>query len=138
MSGLLTPGTIVYSLIFVGAIFFFCYFYTAVIFNPVDVADNMKKYGGYVPGIRPGAKTSEYIDDILSKITFNGAVYLSLVCILPDYLIKYFNIPFYFGGTSLLIVVGVSLDTMQQIESHLVMRNYDGFVKKGRLKGRRG
>ena len=138
VSAMLTPGTIGYSMIFVGAIFFFCYFYTAVIFNPVDVADNLKKHGGYVPGIRPGAKTSEYIDTILSRITFYGAVYLSLICILPDYLIKYFNIPFYFGGTSLLIVVGVSLDTMQQIESHLVMRNYDGFVKKGRLKGRRG
>ena len=138
LSAMLTPGTIVYSLIFIGAIFFFCYFYTAVIFNPVDVSDNLKKHGGYVPGIRPGAKTSEYIDTILSRITFYGAVYLSLICILPDYLIKYFNIPFYFGGTSLLIVVGVSLDTMQQIESHLVMRNYDGFVKKGRLKSRRG
>ena len=137
-SALLTPGTIVYSLIFVGAVFFFCYFYTAVIFNPIDVADNMKKHGGFVPGIRPGPKTSEYIDEILSKITFYGAIYLSLVCILPDYLIKYINIPFYFGGTSLLIVVGVSLDTMQQIESHMVMKNYDGFLKKGRLKGRRG
>jgi len=138
VSAMLTPGTAGYSVIFVGAIFFFCYFYTAVIFNPVDVADNMKKHGGYVPGIRPGAKTSEYIDQILSRLTFYGAVYLSLICILPDYLIKYFNIPFYFGGTSLLIVVGVSLDTMQQIESHLVMRSYDGFVKKGRLKSRRG
>ncbi len=138
VSAMLTPGTAGYSVIFVGAIFFFCYFYTAVIFNPVDVADNMKKHGGYVPGIRPGTKTSEYIDQILSRLTFYGGVYLSLVCILPDYLIKYFNIPFYFGGTSLLIVVGVSLDTMQQIESHLVMRSYDGFVKKGRLKSRRG
>jgi len=138
VSAMLTPGTIVYSLIFIGAIFFFCYFYTAVIFNPVDVADNMKKHGGFVPGIRPGPKTSEHIDEILSKITFYGAIYLSLVCILPDYLIKYINIPFYFGGTSLLIVVGVSLDTMQQIESHMVMRSYDGFLKKGRLKGRKG
>jgi preprotein translocase subunit SecY len=138
VSAMLTPGTIVYSLIFIGAIFFFCYFYTAVIFNPIDVADNMKKHGGFVPGIRPGPKTSEYIDEILSKITFYGAIYLSVVCILPDYLIKYINIPFYFGGTSLLIVVGVSLDTMQQLESHMVMRNYDGFMKKGRLKGRRG
>ncbi len=136
VSALLTPGTIVYSMIFIGAIFFFCYFYTAVIFNPVDVADNMKKHGGFIPGIRPGQKTSEHIDQILSRLTFYGALYLSFVCILPDYLIKYFNIPFYFGGTSLLIVVGVSLDTMQQIESHLVMRNYDGFVKKGRLRGR--
>ena len=97
----------------------------------------MKKHGGFVPGIRPGPKTSEHIDEILSKITFYGAIYLSLVCILPDYLIKYINIPFYFGGTSLLIVVAVSLDTMQQLESHMVMRNYDGFMKKGRLKGRR-
>lgn len=138
VAAFLSPGGLGYSFIFIGAIFFFCYFYTAVIFNPVDVAENMKKYGGYVPGIRPGAKTSEYIDQVLSKITFYGAIYLSFICILPDYLIKYFNIPFYFGGTSLLIVVGVSLDTMQQIESHLVMRNYDGFIKKGRLKGRRG
>jgi len=138
VSAMLTPGNIVYSLFFIGAIFFFCYFYTAVIFNPVDVSENMKKSGGFIPGIRPGHKTSEHIDRILSRLTFYGAIYLSLVCILPDYLIKYFNIPFYFGGTSLLIVVGVSLDTMQQIESHLVMRNYDGFVKKGRLKGRRG
>jgi len=138
VAAMLTPGNFFYSMLFVGAIFFFCYFYTAVIFNPIDVSDNMKKSGGFIPGIRPGQKTSEYIDKILSRITFYGAIYLSLVCILPDYLIKYFNIPFYFGGTSLLIVVGVSLDTMQQIESHLVMRNYDGFVKKGRLKGRRG
>ncbi|TDJ53085.1 MAG: preprotein translocase subunit SecY, partial [Nitrospina sp.] len=137
-SALMTPGTPVYSLFFVSAIFFFCYFYTAVIFNPTDVADNMKKNGGFIPGIRPGPKTADYIDRILSRLTFYGAMYLSFVCILPDYLIKYFNIPFYFGGTSLLIVVGVSLDTMQQIESHLVMRNYDGFLKKGRIRGRRG
>ncbi len=137
-AAMLTPGNLIYSLIFCGAIFFFCYFYTSVIFNPVDVADNMKKNGGFIPGIRPGPKTSEYIDQILSKLTFYGAIYLCFVCILPDYLIKYFNIPFYFGGTSLLIVVGVSLDTMQQIESHLVMRNYDGFMKKGRIRGRRG
>lgn len=137
-SALMTPGTPVYSLFFVSAIFFFCYFYTAVIFNPTDVADNMKKNGGFIPGIRPGPKTADYIDQILSRLTFYGAIYLSFVCILPDYLIKYFNIPFYFGGTSLLIVVGVSLDTMQQIESHLVMRNYDGFLKKGRIRSRRG
>jgi preprotein translocase subunit SecY len=138
VSAALTPGNVIYSLIFIGAIFFFCYFYTAVIFNPTEVSDNMKKHGGYVPGIRPGVKTSEYIDKILTKLTFFGAIYLSFICILPDYLIKYINIPFYFGGTSLLIVVGVSLDTMQQIESHLVMRNYDGFVKKGKLRSRRG
>ncbi|MGV7220662.1 MAG: preprotein translocase subunit SecY [Nitrospinales bacterium] len=138
VSAMLTPGNFYYSLIFIGAIFFFCYFYTAVIFNPSEVSDNMKKHGGYVPGIRPGPKTSEYIDKILTRLTFFGAIYLSFICILPDYLIKYINIPFYFGGTSLLIVVGVSLDTMQQIESHLVMRNYDGFVKKGKLRSRRG
>ncbi|NIP99495.1 MAG: preprotein translocase subunit SecY, partial [Nitrospinaceae bacterium] len=137
-SAVMTPGRIIYSLIFIGAIFFFSYFYTAVMFDPKDVAENMKKNGGFIPGIRPGPKTTEYIDFILSRLTFYGAIYLSFVCILPDYLIKYFNIPFYFGGTSLLIVVGVSLDTMQQIESHLVMRNYDGFLKKGKIRGRRG
>ena len=137
-AALMTPGTIVYSMIFIGAIFFFCYFYTSIMFNPTEVADNMKKNGGFIPGIRPGNKTADYIDQILSRLTFYGAIYLSFVCILPDYLIKYFNIPFYFGGTSLLIVVGVSLDTMQQIESHLVQRNYDGFLKKGRIRGRRG
>jgi preprotein translocase subunit SecY len=137
-AALMTPGTLVYSLIFIGAIFFFCYFYTSIMFNPTEVADNMKKNGGFIPGIRPGNKTADYIDQILSRLTFYGAIYLSFVCILPDYLIKYFNIPFYFGGTSLLIVVGVSLDTMQQIESHLVQRNYDGFLKKGRIRGRRG
>ena len=138
ISANLTPATLIYSLVFIGAVFFFCYFYTAIIFNPVDVADNMKKHGGFVPGIRPGGRTSEYIDKILSRITFCGAIYLSLICVLPDYLIRYMNIPFYFGGTSLLIVVGVSMDTMQQIESHLHMRSYEGFMKKGKLKGRRG
>ena len=138
ISANLTPATLIYSLVFIGAVFFFCFFYTAIIFNPVDVADNMKKNGGFVPGIRPGGRTSEYIDKILSRITFCGAIYLSLICVLPDYLIRYMNIPFYFGGTSLLIVVGVSMDTMQQIESHLHMRSYEGFMKKGKLKGRRG
>ena len=136
ISANLTPATLIYSLVFIGAVFFFCFFYTAIIFNPVDVADNMKKHGGFVPGIRPGGRTSEYIDKILSRITFCGAIYLSLICVLPDYLIRYMNIPFYFGGTSLLIVVGVSMDTMQQIESHLHMRSYEGFMKKGKLKGR--
>lgn len=134
----LTPGTAVYSLIFIASVIFFCFFYTAIIFNPQDVAENMKKYGGYVPGIRPGVKTSEYIDKILSRVTVVGAIYLAIICIIPDYMIKYMNVPFYFGGTSLLIVVGVAMDTMQQVESHLVMRNYDGFMKKGRMKGRRG
>ncbi|MBI3600195.1 MAG: preprotein translocase subunit SecY [Nitrospinae bacterium] len=138
VSNSLMPGTIIYTLLYVAMIFFFCYFYTAIIFNPADVADNMKKHGGFIPGIRPGKPTSEFIDKTLSRVTFGGAAYLSLICVLPDYLIKYFNIPFYFGGTGLLIVVGVAMDTMAQVESHLVMRNYEGFIKKGRLKSRRG
>ncbi len=134
----LTPGTIFYTLIYVGMIFFFCYFYTAIIFNPVDIADNLKKYGGFIPGIRPGQKTSEYIYRVLARITFGGAVYLSAIAILPDILSGYFNVPFYFGGTSLLIVVGVALDTISQIESHLITRSYEGFLKKGKIRGRRG
>ena len=137
ISSLFSQGKPLYMLLYASGIIFFSFFYTSIVFNPKETAENLRKHGGYVPGIRPGSKTSDYIDQTLSKLTFYGAIYLSLICILPDYLIKYFNIPFYFGGTSLLIVVGVSLDTMQQIESHLVMRNYDGFVKKGRLKGRR-
>jgi preprotein translocase subunit SecY len=134
----LSPGTVFYTVLYVGMIFFFSYFYTAVVFNPVDVADNLKKYGGFIPGIRPGQKTSEYIYRVLTRLTFVGAMYLALVCILPEILIQQFNVPFYFGGTSLLIVVGVALDTVSQIESHLVTRSYEGFLKKGRLRGRRG
>ncbi|MDA8168598.1 MAG: preprotein translocase subunit SecY [Nitrospiraceae bacterium] len=134
----LAPGTIFYTVLYVGMILFFSYFYTAVVFNPVDVADNLKKYGGFIPGIRPGQKTSDYIYRVLSRLTFVGAFYLSVICILPEILIKKFNVPFYFGGTSLLIVVGVALDTISQIESHLVTRSYEGFLKKGRLRGRRG
>jgi preprotein translocase subunit SecY len=133
----LRPGTAVYELIYVGLIVFFCYFYTAVTFNPVDVADNMKKYGGYIPGIRPGKKTSQYIDKVLTRITFGGAMYVSVVCVLPSILISRFNAPFYFGGTSLLIVVGVALDTLTQIESHMIQRHYEGFIRTGRIKGRR-
>lgn len=136
-SNMLTPGSAVYTIIYVGLIFFFCYFYTAIIFNPVDIADNLKKYGGFIPGVRPGQRTSDYIYKVLARITFGGAVYLSAVCILPDILRGYFNVPFYFGGTSILIVVGVALDTISQIESHLVTRSYDGFLKKGRMRGRR-
>jgi preprotein translocase subunit SecY len=139
VSTYLLPGAWLYTILFVGAIFFFCYFYTAIIFNPVDVADNIKKYGGFIPGKRPGKSTAEFIDRTLARITFGGALYLSGICVLPSLLLGFNpNIPFYFGGTSLLIVVGVSMDTMQQIESHLVMRHYDGFVTKGRLRGRRG
>jgi preprotein translocase subunit SecY len=128
---LLSPGHIVYNLIFVVFIIFFCYFYTAVHFNPVDVADNMKKSGGFVPGIRPGKNTAEYIDRVLTRITFSGAIYISIVCIIPQILIRYLNVPFYFGGTALLIVVGVAMDTSNQIESHMLSRHYDGFMKKG-------
>ena len=134
----LSPGTVVYTMLYVGMIFFFAYFYTAIVFNPVDIADNLKKYGGFVPGIRPGQKTSEYLYRVLSRLTFVGAIYLAVVCVIPEILIRRFGVPFYFGGTSLLIAVGVALDTVSQIESHLVTRSYEGFLKKGRLKGRRG
>jgi preprotein translocase subunit SecY len=131
------PGKALYTVLYVGLIVFFCYFYTAIQFNPVDVADNLKKYGGYIPGIRPGRKTAEYIDRVLSRITFGGALYLSVVCVLPEILYRIFNVPFYFGGTGLLIVIGVALDTVTQIETHLVTRHYEGFMKKSRIKGRR-
>jgi preprotein translocase subunit SecY len=128
-----------YNTAYVALIIFFCYFYTAVTFNPVDVADNMKKYGGYIPGIRPGKKTAEYIDRVLSRITFGGALYLSAICVLPTVLAAKFDVPFKFGGTGLLIVVGVALDTVRQIESHLITRHYDGFAgaKGPRIRGRR-
>jgi preprotein translocase subunit SecY len=127
----LAPGHLIYSLIYVGFIFFFCYFYTAVHFNPVDVADNMKRSGGFIPGIRPGKNTAEYIDRVLTRITFSGAIYVSAICILPQILIYKLNVPFYFGGTALLIVVGVAMDTTNQIESHMLTRHYEGFMKKG-------
>ncbi len=138
MARQLSPGTIFYTLLYVGMIFFFAYFYTAIIFNPVDISDNLKKYGGYIPGIRPGQKTSEYIYKVLSRLTFFGGFYLALICIIPEILISRFNVPFYFGGTSILITVGVALDTVSQIETHLITRSYEGFLKKGRIRGRRG
>ncbi|HCC68454.1 MAG TPA: preprotein translocase subunit SecY [Nitrospiraceae bacterium] len=133
----LSPGTWFYTILYVSMIFFFCYFYTAIIFNPVDIADNLKKYGGFIPGVRPGQKTSDYIYGVLSRLTFGGAIYLSAVCVMPEILIQSFKVPFYFGGTALLIVVGVALDTVSQIESHLLTRSYEGFLKKGRIRGRR-
>jgi len=133
----LTPGTALYTILYVAMIIFFSYFYTAIIFNPVDVADNLKKYGGFIPGIRPGQKTADYLYRVLSRLTFVGAIYLSIVCVIPTFLIKEFNVPFYFGGTSLLIVVGVALDTVSQIESHLLTRSYEGLLKKSRVRGRR-
>lgn len=138
ISGALTPGSFAYEILYVIFIIFFCYFYTAVSFNPVDVADNMRKYGGFIPGIRPGKKTAEYIDRILTRITLGGALYVAAICVLPSILIARFNVPFYFGGTGLLIVVGVAMDTLQQIETHLITRHYEGFLKKGQIKGRRG
>jgi preprotein translocase subunit SecY len=155
-------GMPLYNLLYLIGIIFFCYFYTAIIFNPDDVAENMRKYGGFIPGIRPGKRTAEYIDTILTRITLVGAVYLALVALLPQFLISGFkvapipfigptldaylprfitegmNVQFYFGGTSLLIIVGVAMDTVQQIESQLIMRHYDGFMKKARMRGRRG
>ena len=127
----LNPGHIIYNLIYVMFIFFFCYFYTAVQFNPVDVADNMKRYGGFIPGIRPGKNTAEYIDRVLTRLTLSGAIYVSAVCVLPQIMIYQLNVPFYFGGTALLIVVGVAMDTTNQIESHMLTRHYEGFMKKG-------
>ncbi len=132
----LNPGHIIYNLIYVMFIFFFCYFYTAVQFNPVDVADNMKRYGGFIPGIRPGKNTAEYIDRVLTRLTLSGAIYVSAVCVLPQIMIYQLNVPFYFGGTALLIVVGVAMDTTNQIESHMLTRHYEGFMKKGFGKAR--
>jgi preprotein translocase subunit SecY len=134
----LTPGGAIYTVAYVGLIVFFAYFYTAVTFNPVDVADNLKKHGGFIPGIRPGRFTADYIDRVLSRITLGGAIYVSAVCVLPTLLIQRFNVPFYFGGTALLIVVGVALDTTAQIQTHLIARNYEGFMRRGPRGGRGG
>jgi preprotein translocase subunit SecY len=158
----LSFGEPLYNLLYVAAIIFFCYFYTSIIFNPNEVADNMRKYGGFIPGIRPGRRTAEYLGTILTRLTLVGALYLSLIAIIPEFMMTGFHVQslpwigpaldsalplfitqglqvsFYFGGTSLLIVVGVAMDTVQQVESQLIMRHYDGFVKKGRLRGRRG
>jgi preprotein translocase subunit SecY len=133
----LGPGHWLNSVLYVAFIIFFCFFYTAIVFNPLDVADNMKKYGGFIPGIRPGRPTAEYIDKVLSRITLGGAIYVSAVCVLPSILIQRFNVPFYFGGTALLIVIGVAMDTLGQIEAHMLSRHYEGFLKKGRIRGRR-
>jgi preprotein translocase subunit SecY len=133
----LTPGHWIYIVLYVTLIIFFCYFYTAIAFNPVDVADNMKKSGGFIPGIRPGKSTAEYLDKVLSRITLGGALYVSAVCVLPTILVERFNVPFYFGGTALLIVVGVAMDTLSQIEAHMLSRHYEGFLKSGRTRGRR-
>jgi preprotein translocase subunit SecY len=117
---------------------FFCFFYTAIVFNPAETADNLRKYGGFIPGIRPGKNTADHLDYILTRLTVVGAAYLSAVCILPEILISQYSVPFYFGGTSLLIVVSVTMDTVAQIHSHLLAHQYEGLIKKSRLRGRRG
>jgi len=133
----LSPGHFVYTIFYMGFIIFFSYFYTAMVLNPVEMAENMKKYGGFIPGRKPGKKTSEYINNVLLRITLPGAIAYAIIAIVPNIMNSVFNLPFYFGGTGLIIIVGVALDTLQQIESHLVMRHYEGFMKKGKLRGRR-
>jgi preprotein translocase subunit SecY len=134
---MLGRGQPLYLLIYISMIVFFAFFYTAIVFNPEDTADNLRKYGGYIPGIRPGKSTADYLDFVLTRLTVLGAAYLSAICILPELLISKYAVPFYFGGTSLLIVVTVTLDTVGQIQSHLLAHQYEGLVKKSRLKGRR-
>jgi len=134
----LSHGRPLYIGLYVALIVFFSFFYTAIVFNPVETADNLKKYGGFVPGIRPGKATADYLDYVLTRLTVVGATYLAVVCVLPEVLISNFNVPFYFGGTSLLIVVSVTMDTVAQIHSHLLAHQYEGLIKKTKLRGRRG
>ena len=136
ISDLMAPGTTAYFVVFAFLILFFTYFYTSIIFNPVDIAENLKKQGGFIPGVKPGARTAEYVDTVLSRITLPGAVFLTLIAVLPIALADAFSLPFAFGGTSLLIVVGVALDTLAQVNQHLLLRKYDGFMKKGRVRFR--
>ena len=137
LSVYLRPGHWLYEILYVGLIIFFCYFYTAIIFDPKDVADNLKKWGGFIPGIRPGRATEEFLARVLNRVTLIGAIYVAAICVLPTLLIVKFNVPFYFGGTALLIVVGVAMDTMAQLEAHLLTRRYDSLVREGRLRRRR-
>ncbi|MCK5276123.1 MAG: preprotein translocase subunit SecY, partial [Alphaproteobacteria bacterium] len=131
-------GQPLYLLVYISLIVFFAFFYTAIVFNPNDTADNLKKYGGFVPGIRPGKNTADYLDFVLTRLTVVGAAYLAGVCILPEILISQYNVPFYFGGTSLLIVVSVTMDTVGQIHAHMLAHQYEGLIKKSKLRGRRG
>jgi preprotein translocase subunit SecY len=137
MKDYLTPTSGVYMVLFVGLIVFFCFFYTEIVFNPTEVSDNLKKYGGFIPGVRAGRSTADYIKRVLDRLTVSGAIYLSVICILPNLLIEYFKVPFFFGGTSLLILVGVALDTAQQIQSHLITARYEGLLKGVKMKSRR-
>jgi preprotein translocase subunit SecY len=136
LAELFNPGTVWYLVASAILILFFTYFYTSIIFNPIDLAENLKKQGGFIPGVKPGAKTAEYIDQVVSRITFPGAIFLTIVALLPVVVATAINVPFTFGGTSLLIVVGVALDTLAQMQQHLLLRKYDGFMKKGRIKFR--
>ena len=134
----LSHGQPLYMLMYAAMIVFFAFFYTAVVFNPVETADNLKKHGGFVPGIRPGKNTADHFDYVLTRLTVIGAAYLSIICVLPEILISQYSVPFYFGGTSLLIVVSVTMDTVAQIQSHLLAHQYEGLVKKAKLRGRKG
>ena len=136
VTSLLGRGQPLYMALYIGGIMFFCFFYTAIVFNPADTADNLKKYGGFIPGIRPGKRTAEYLDYVLTRLTVVGAGYLALVCLLPEILMSQYAVPFYFGGTSLLIVVSVTMDTVSQIQSHLLAHQYEGLIKKSKLRGR--
>ena len=137
MTTILGHGQPLYMGLYAALIVFFAFFYTAIVFNPTDTADNLKKHGGFIPGIRPGERTAEYIDYVLTRITVAGAVYLVIVCLLPEVLISWTGVPFYFGGTSLLIVVSVTMDTVAQVQGHLLAHQYEGLVKKAKLGGKR-
>jgi preprotein translocase subunit SecY len=135
ITSVLSPGQPIYVMLYAMAIIFFCFFYTALQFNARDTADNLKKSGAFIPGIRPGDQTAKYIDKVMTRLTFVGALYITSVCLLPEFLILYWNVPFYFGGTSLLIIVVVVMDFMAQIQSHLMSHQYDGIMKKANLQG---
>ncbi|MEK9596382.1 MAG: preprotein translocase subunit SecY, partial [Rhodospirillaceae bacterium] len=137
-AAMLGRGQPLYMAIYIGMIVFFAFFYTAIVFNPVETAENLRKYGGFIPGIRPGKNTADYLDYVLTRLTVAGAAYLAAVCILPEILISQYSVPFYFGGTSLLIVVTVTMDTVAQVQSHLLAHQYEGLVKKSKLRGKRG
>jgi preprotein translocase subunit SecY len=137
LAGLLSPGQPIYVLLYAAAIVFFCFFYTALVFNSRETADNLKKSGAFIPGIRPGDQTARHIDRILSRLTLAGAVYITLVCLLPEFLVLKYNVPFYFGGTSLLIVVSVTMDTVAQVQGYLLAHQYEGLIKRSKLRGRR-
>jgi preprotein translocase subunit SecY len=134
ISTTLSPGQPIYVILYAAAIIFFCFFYTALVFNPKDTADNLKKSGAFIPGIRPGEQTVRYIDGVMTRLTAGGALYITLVCLLPEFLIVYWNVPFYFGGTSLLIIVVVVMDFMAQVQAHLMSHQYEGLLKKANLR----